>query len=216
MMVDEALIADVKISGLRPMQQKRTRELVVRLVTEGLALLEVHDFDSLSIETLCQRCDTTIGSFYARFESKEAFVDALQRIVVEDVRRGLVATYASDRVPRDTLGHFLMWMCKGGILWIREHEGLVRASLRRASLDRRSWTPMRELGRFRVEQALPHVLRLATGKPGSDLEARVRLAFQMLYGTLNTMVLINPGPLSLHDPATPRVLAEAMARLIEG
>jgi hypothetical protein len=25
-----------------------------------------------------------IGSFYARFENKEAFVDALQRIVVED------------------------------------------------------------------------------------------------------------------------------------
>jgi AcrR family transcriptional regulator len=215
-MVDEALIAEVKIAGLRPTQQKRTRELLVRLVKEGLALLAVHDFDSLSIETLCERCDTTIGSFYARFESKETFVDALQRIVVEDVRRSLVATYASDRVPQDTLRHFLMWTCKGGILWIREYEGLVRASLRRASIDRRSWTPMRELGRFRVEQALPHVLRLATGKPGPDLESRVRLAFQMLYGTLNTMVLINPGPLSLHDPATPRVLAEAMVRLIEG
>lgn len=214
-MLDEELIADVKVSGLKPMQQKRTRELVLRLMKEGLALLEVHDFESLSIEKLCERCDTTVGSFYARFEGKEAFVDTLQRVVVEDTRRGLIATYASGRVPTGDLGHLLNWICKGGVLWIRRYEGLVRASLRRASSDRRSWTPMRELGRLHVEQALPHVLRMGEGKPTADREARVRLAFQMLYGTLNNMVLINPGPLSLGDAATPRALASAMQRLIE-
>jgi len=211
-MLDKQLIADVKVVGLRPTQQQRSRELVVRLMNEGLALLKDHDFESLSIEALCQRCDATVGSFYARFASKDAFVDALQRLVVEGARRELAAAYASDKLPRDSLAHLLNWIAKGGVAWIRQHEGLVRASLRRASSDRRSWTPMRELGRMHVAQALPHILRFAG--PRAD-EARVRLAFQMMYGTLNTMVLIDPGPLSLDHPSAPRELAAAMMRLIE-
>lgn len=213
-MLDEQLIATVRIAGLRPTQQQRSRELVVRLMNEGLALLEKHDFESLSIETLCQRCDATVGSFYARFAGKDAFVDALQRLVVEDARRDLAASYASDRLPRDSLAHLLAWIAKGGVVWMRRHHGLVRASLRRASGDRRSWTPMRELGRLHVEHALPHIERLAPRRD-ARLEDRIRFAFQMLYGTLNNMVLIDPGPYSLRDARTPRLLAVAMQRLIE-
>ena len=213
-MLDEQLIATVRIAGLRPTQQQRSRELVVRLMNEGLALLEKHDFESLSIETLCQRCDATVGSFYARFAGKDAFVDALQRLVVEDARRDLAASYASDRLPRDSLAHLLAWIAKDGVVWMRRHHGLVRASLRRASGDRRSWTPMRELGRLHVEHALPHIERLAPRRD-ARLEDRIRFAFQMLYGTLNNMVLIDPGPYSLRDARTPRLLAVAMQRLIE-
>ncbi|MBN9090482.1 MAG: TetR/AcrR family transcriptional regulator [Reyranella sp.] len=214
-MLDQKLIADVQLPGLRPTQQQRSRELVVRLMTEGLELLREHDFESLSIETLCARCDATVGSFYGRFENKEAFVDALQRVVVEDARRELAASYASGKLPRDSLAHLLNWIAKGGVAWIRRYEGLVRASLRRASTDRKSWTPMRELGRLHVEYALPHIVRLVGPRAAPGLEERVRLAFQMMYGTLNTMVLIDPGPLSLGHPETPRRLAAALQRLIE-
>lgn len=213
-MLDEQLIATVKVAGLRPTQQQRSRELVVRLLVEGLALLEEHDFESLSIETLCRRCEATVGSFYARFAGKDAFVDTLQRLVVEDARRELAASYASDRVPRDSLGHLLNWITKGRVAWIRRHQGLVRASLRRAGSDRTSWTPMRELGRLHVDYALPHIVRLAA-RQQAGLEDRIRFAFQMMYGTLNNMVLIDPGPYSLRDAATPRLLAAAMQRLIE-
>lgn len=214
-MLDEQLIADAKIPGLRPTQQQRSRELVVRLMNDGLALLKDQDFDGLSIEALCSRSGATVGSFYARFESKDAFIDALQRLVVEGRRRELALLYESDRVPRDNLGHLLNWITKGGIIWVRQHEGLVRASLRRAGSDRLSWTPMRELGRLQVEHALPIVASLVAARRSADLEQRIRFAFQMMYGTLNNMVLIDPGPLSLHDAATPRLLATAMLRLID-
>lgn len=214
-MLDQKLIADMQVPGLRPTQQQRSRELVVRLMNEGLELLREHDFESLSIETLCARCDATVGSFYGRFENKEAFVDALQRVVVEDARRELAAAYASAKLPKDSLAHLLNWITKGGVAWIRRYEGLVRASLRRASTDRKSWTPMRELGRIHVEHALPHIVRLVGQRAAPGLEERVRLAFQMVYGTLNTMVLIDPGPLSLAHPETPRRLAAALQRLIE-
>jgi len=214
-MLDEQLIAEAKVPGLKPTQQQRSRALVVRLMNEGLALLEEHDFDGLSVEALCARCETTVGSFYARFDSKDAFVDTLQRLVVEDRRRELAARYSSDRIPRTDLAQLLNWITRGGVAWLKRHHGLVRASLRRAGSDLGSWTPMRELGRIQVEYALPLIVDLLGGRSTADLEQRIRFAFQIMYGTLNNMILIDPGPLTLRDAATPRLLAAAMLRLID-
>lgn len=97
--MNEQIIIDCNIPGVKPAQQQRSRELMVSLVNEGLALLNDHDFDTLSIETICERCNTTTGSFYARFESKEVFVTALQRLVVEDTRINMVANFQSNRAP---------------------------------------------------------------------------------------------------------------------
>ena len=214
-MLDEQLIAEAKVPGLRPTQQQRSRELVVRLVNEGLALLEEHDFDTLSVEALCARCSATVGSFYARFDSKDAFIEAVQQLVVEDRRRDLAARYASDRVPRHDLARLIDWISKGAVVWYQRYRGLIRASLRRAGNDHGSWTPMRDLGRMQVEYCLPIMVELMGGQATPELEQRIRFAFQLMYGTLNNMILINPGPLTLQDPATPRLLATAMLRLID-
>ena len=69
--MDEQLIADLSVDGMRPAQQRRTRELVVRMFETGRELLRDRDFDSLSIEDLCKGAGTTVGSFYARFESSK-------------------------------------------------------------------------------------------------------------------------------------------------
>jgi AcrR family transcriptional regulator len=199
-MLDEELIAGADVPGMRPVQQQRSRELVIRLMNEGLALLQDHDFDSLSIEALCARCEATVGSFYGRFESKEAFIDTLQRLVVADARR--------------YLPHLLGWICKGGVRWYRDHEGLVRACLRRATHDRRTWTSLREVGRLHVTHALPRIVALSSPEPGTALQERIAFAFQMLYGTLNNMVLIDPGPVSLRQASAAGTLAAAMQQLI--
>lgn len=214
-MLDEQLIAEAKVPGLRPTQQQRSRELVVRLVNEGLALLDDHDFDTLSVEALCARCSATVGSFYARFDSKDAFIEALQQLVIEDRRRDLAARYASERMPRDDLPRLIDWISKGAVIWYQRYRGLIRASLRRAGSDRGSWTPMRDLGRMQVDYALPIIVALMGGQPTPELEQRIRFAFQLLYGTLNNMILIDPGPLTLRDADTPRLLATAMLRLID-
>lgn len=213
--MDEQIIIDCDIPGVRPARQRRSRELMVSLINEGLALLKDHDFNTLSIEAICERCDTTTGSFYARFESKEVFVTALQRLVVEDTRINMVANYQSNRGPRDCLPHLLAWISKGAVTWYRHNEGLVRACLRRAGSDPGIWTPMRELGELQVSLALPQILTLLPGRTSSSEKQYVLFAFQIMHGTLNNMVLINPGPFSIHHPNTGGMLATAMLNLIE-
>ena len=62
---------------------------------------------------------------------------------------------------------------------------------------------------------LPRVVDLMPGRISRSEKEHVLFAFQMLHGTLNNMILINPGPFSIHHPNTGRMLAAAMFSLIE-
>ncbi|MEQ1648912.1 MAG: helix-turn-helix domain-containing protein [Hyphomicrobiaceae bacterium] len=213
--MNDGLISGLNVDGLKPAHQKRSRDLIIKLVDGGLEMLSDHDFDTLSIERLCAHTQVTIGSFYARFDSKEAFVLTLQRVAVEQARSWSKKNYVPGRIPNDSLAHLLAWFVKGTVNWYRRNEGLVRASLRKASSDPRAWTPIRELGRMQLDQMLPHINWMLGTEPTKERDDTVRFAFQVMNGTLNNMVLINPGPFSIHHPETPHLLARAMLKLIE-
>ena len=99
--MDATLIAGLDIPGMRPARQKRSRDLVAELMRAGLVLLKDRDFDRLSIADLCAATGTTVGSFYARFDSKEAYVRALQLGVVEESRRAMRRDYGRRWSIRD-------------------------------------------------------------------------------------------------------------------
>ncbi len=200
---------------MRPAQQLRSRKLIVEFFNEALALLKDVDFDGLSIDTLCERTSSTIGAFYSRFENKEAFVDALQLILVRATRQRIEADYATNAAPTDSLESFIGWIVKGAISWYRRNEGVIRASLRRTNKEADTWIPMRDLVGVQAAHALPYIMRLLPSDAAANgAEERVRFAFQMLFGTMNNMVLINPGPFGIHDPETPRMLASSIAQFI--
>lgn len=199
-------------AGMRPAHQARSRELVIRLFNEGLNLLNDVDFDGLSIETLCQRTGSTVGAFYSRFENKDAFINALQRIVVTGARREIYANY--ENASWETLDQLVGSIAKGALLWYRRHEGLVRASLRRANGERDMWTPLRELGELNISCAVPRILAFLPPQAHESAVDRIRLAFQMLFGALNNIVQVNPGPFTLEDRRTAPLIAEAMTGFI--
>jgi AcrR family transcriptional regulator len=201
-------------AGVRPAQQLRSRKLIIELFNEALVLLNDVDFDGLSIDSLCERTSSTVGAFYSRFENKEAFVGALQRMVVIATRLGIDAAYSTNGAPSESLEGLIHWIAKGGFAWFRRYEGIIRASLRRANDEADTWIPMREIGTTLITHAMPRILGLL-GPDGADgAEDRIRFSFQMMFGTLNNMVLINPGPFGLHHPESPQMLASAMVHFI--
>jgi AcrR family transcriptional regulator len=212
--VNHELIGRVDVPGMRQGRQRRSQDVVVRLVRAGVELLEDGDFAGLSVERACERAGVTVGSFYARFESRDVYIDALQRIVFETIREKIEAAYAAPGLPDGDLDAFLASAVASVVKWYRGNEGFVRAMLREAGRTPEKWAPMRELGRLQVERALPVVRRISGPHWSAARERDVRMAFQMLHATLNNMAQIDPGPLSLRDRATPRRLAAAMRRLI--
>jgi AcrR family transcriptional regulator len=188
---------------------------MLALMERALTMLQTRSFAELSVAELCAAEGCTIGSFYARFESKEAFLCAVQHAVVTEARRGIEARLTAERFADLPLRPVVARLVAGTIGWSRRYEGLIRASLRAVQDDPAAWSPLRELGRLQAERASP-ILLAKLGRPASKADAdKVRFAFQVLFGTLNNMVLVNPGPFTIHDAATPRLLTDTLTRLIE-
>ena len=68
------------LPGILPTQQRRSQETTVALLEAAAAMLRERSLDELSIEDLCKRVGVTIGAFYGRFESKDAFFSALMSL----------------------------------------------------------------------------------------------------------------------------------------
>jgi AcrR family transcriptional regulator len=58
-------------------RQRRSRETFERILTTVERLLEHHALDELSIDRICAEADVSQSSFFARFPSREALVEAL-------------------------------------------------------------------------------------------------------------------------------------------
>ena len=213
--MDPSLIELTTVPGLLPPRQARSRKAVCDLVEAALRMLATHDFDSLSVVDLCAEAGLTTGAFYKRFPGKELFVEYLQRLVVAEVRRGIDTSLSVQRWGGLPLRGFLGRTVGGTVRWYRRHEGFVRASLRYADAHPESWSPMRETGARYAATIEPIVLHIVA-RPGSPGVAdAIRFATQMMLGTLNSMVLIDPGPFRLRDDRTVGMLTEAVATLVE-
>src|SRR4030088_57659 len=82
-----------------PTQQRRSQETTVALLEAAAAMLRERSLDELSIEDLCKRVGVTIGAFYGRFESKDAFFSALMSLAVRKALAALRAAGADDDIP---------------------------------------------------------------------------------------------------------------------
>lgn len=200
------------MQGVLPARQSRSRAKQAALITTGMRLLESRDFQSLSIAELAAATGFSVGSFYARFEDKDAFFSAIQATALAQVlarSQDLLASERWQRAPAyDVLAAFVGFFAG----MVRRHHGFIRATLKHESTRPGVWTPFRACGTAMVAQLTlvlaPKLTRIAPGQR----EARVGFAIQILYGTLINAVLHDPGPLGLHDEA----LADELLAVLAG
>ena len=80
---------ELDLPGVAPSRQKRSRETTLALLTAGADMLRTRSLAELSIEALCAEVGATVGAFYSRFESKEAYFNALMALAARDGERRL-------------------------------------------------------------------------------------------------------------------------------
>src|ERR1700742_558077 len=94
------LTEQLDLPGVAPSRQKRSRETTLALLEAGAAMLRTRSLAELSIEALCAEVGATVGAFYSRFESKDAYFNALMALAARDGDRR-VAEMAADKSGRD-------------------------------------------------------------------------------------------------------------------
>lgn len=177
------------LPGILPTQQRRSQETTVALLEAGAVMLRERSLDELSIEDLCKSVGVTIGAFYGRFESKDAFFSALMSLAAS---RALAAIRAAVD-DEDNLGGGLEKACRRvvevAVNVVRRNVGVVRAALQYESTYPERWGTIRATGDAMVHLATPLLLaRMGRGRSAAKTRS-IGFAFQVTFGTLLNAVL---------------------------
>ncbi len=207
-------LRDFDLPGVAPSRQKRSRETTLALLRAGADLLRARSLAELSIETLCAEVGATVGAFYSRFESKEAYFNALMALAARDGEQRL--TEMGSTAPKNAdLDQLCRIIVSGVIAWMRNHEGVLRAALQHDDTRPDTWSPFKALAQATTARATPLLLP-AMGKGRTAAKRRtIAFGFQVVLGTLVNAILNDPGPLSLRSKEMETRLGNCLLLLLE-
>ena len=201
--------------GVAPSRQKRSREMTAALFAAGAEMLRSRSLAELSIEALCAEVGATVGAFYSRFESKEAYFNALIELAARDGEQGLSRIASSQRLANADLAELCRLLVGGVIGWARKHEGVLRAALQHDDTRPDRWTTFKRLARATTLAATAPLLRVM-GKERKTAKTRaIAFGYQVVLGTLVNAILNDPGPLSLHNGEIEVRLSGCLLLLLE-
>ncbi|MBS0528039.1 MAG: TetR/AcrR family transcriptional regulator, partial [Proteobacteria bacterium] len=172
-------------STLRQPTQSRSRESTEALLEIGRRLIEQHGIDNCSMNEVAAAAGSSVGSLYFRFGNKERFVGEVMRRLVDATHEnallflGALETTATS--PSDVIEATTRWFAAE----FSKNQGLLRAQMRRALDDPREWQPFQKLGREVIEGGIRILERLPQLRHDNGWQRRVRIAMQMVIGTLN-------------------------------
>jgi AcrR family transcriptional regulator len=206
---------DFDFPGVTPSRQQRSREMTLALLQAGAGMLRTRSLAELSIEALCTKVGATVGAFYSRFESKEAYFNALIELAARDGASRLSQMTANERLADAGLAELCRLLVNGITGWIRNHEGVLRAALQHDDTRPDRWTTFKGLARAATAGGTPALLRaMGSGREAAKTRA-IAFGFQVVLGTLVNAILNDPGPLSIHDTEMEVRLSGCLLLLLE-
>jgi AcrR family transcriptional regulator len=206
---------ELDFPGVTPSRQKRSRETTLALLKAGTEMLRTHSLAELSIEVLCREVGATVGAFYSRFESKEAYFNVLIELAARDGGRALARVPSGTKVKDADLAKICAAVAQGVTSWMRDHEGVLRAALQHKGTRPDKWTPFRRLARGITARVTPLLLS-AMGSGGKAAKTKaIAFGFQVMFGTLVNAILNNPGPISIKDPEMEQRLGLCLFHLLQ-
>ena len=200
--------------ALRQPTQSRSRESTEALLEIGRRLIEERGVDDCSMNEVAAAAGSSVGALYFRFGNKERFVSEVMRRQVDDTAKQMTVFLAEldakATSPSEVIEATIKWL----VLEFGNNRGLLRAQIRRALDNPQEWQPFQKIGRDLVDGAIAIIGRFPEYQQDDKWQRSVRIAMQMVLGTLNNIVINRPGPLDLSDDATSQELFRAAIRYL--
>jgi AcrR family transcriptional regulator len=96
-----------RLEWVRPPQQKRSHETMARILDAAEVLVAQRGFERASVAEICERAESSVGAFYARFPDKEALRRQLQQRFLDEGLATIDATLIPTRWDGVSLADFL-------------------------------------------------------------------------------------------------------------
>jgi AcrR family transcriptional regulator len=193
-----------------PAHQPRSRETRERILVAAEQEFAEKGYEAARIADIAQAAGCSVGTVYVRFKDKSALFLAIAESFAEDAREDLKnSLLRMDRMePSDAIRQFVTGAARN----IRQHKGLFRAIMERG-LDHPEALRAMFIVREEFAAALQAILKSAEVR---NLNLRVRVMTQMVYGFLVAGVLNPHAPTSIDDARVLRELADACVAYISG
>jgi len=185
--------------GVRAAKQSRSLLKHQALLQAGRRLLDTHDLSTLSVAQLTRDAGMSVGSFYSRFEDKDAWFAELLRVTGEQALQDTQALLVSARFTRASNARKVAQIVRHLVHIHREHRGIFRAAHSDPARSRLYWPQLHAYGRQLGDAVYLALAAHLQQVPAAQRRLRVGIALQLVFGTLVNAVLHNPGPIGLHD-----------------
>ena len=108
-------------------RQERSQDTLARVLRATEHLLDRMHFEDITLGQILERADVSVGSFYARFHSKEDLLPHLYTAYSENLRRRAAAAAAPERWAGKNLAARIRALMHLAVAAYREERGLLRA-----------------------------------------------------------------------------------------
>ncbi len=198
---------------IQPSQQIRSIKTAWNLLSAGAELMRESNFNILSIEDICSKAGTTVGAFYGRFQNKDAFFLALQKLVLLQSEENMNRLWRHRTYESQSLRDVCALLVTASVERYRQNQGVYRTSLQRAHEG--MWDAFKDIGdetRVLLTQALSHQLDHI---PQAARKLRVEFAHQTMISVLSHAVQNAPSPVHLREDTMVRELTNLLVAYLE-
>lgn len=181
--------ADLDLQWVAPPKQARSQARFERMLDAAEQVIAERGFDRASVAEIMAKAGSSVGVFYQRFKTKDDLLRCLMARFTEESMATCDVVLAEEAWKGKSISAIIGRLVPFLITVYRERRGLIRALLRRASVDK----PFR-IDAHAAEQYVEDRLERLLMDRASEIhhpnpQMAVRLAYQMLRSTLNMLVL---------------------------
>jgi AcrR family transcriptional regulator len=122
-------------TAVRPPQQKRSQFKLERILEAAHEVVADVGFDAAAITEITKRAGVAVGTFYTRFENKEALLHALHEATTEANRERIANDLTEEQWANRSVRDILKAVIGGSVELARSIAGFQRACYQRALGD---------------------------------------------------------------------------------
>ncbi len=175
-------------------QQNRSRATMEQILDAAAEILEIKNFETLTISEVVEKAGTSVGAFYGRFRDKEALLHALDARFFADFEQGFFQLLAPSRWQGKSAAYIIQDACRFLFAVYNRQKGVLRSLNLKARLEndpafrkreQRAWDEL-----FPLLQAALLACKDEIRHPNPPLA--IRLGFQQMFFSMREILLWEP------------------------
>jgi AcrR family transcriptional regulator len=199
----------------KPAYQARSRQQRDRLLKAGERVFAEKGFWQAHVADIAKRAGCSVGSFYRRFQDKEAFFFSLQTDMAGHGLSNIERFFDDPACLTDPLPEVFARLVRNTARTMKGIEGYYRALFELSLRGHDVWPPMRRIEAFEAARIIELLRRRGVALDDPDIGERAHLAIRMMHGQIISAMLHGPGPFAVEDARLHRELALNLARYLQ-